>query len=152
MNRKGLLYLYVSQHEGLTQLRQKVFYLMKFIKPLQASSVYKRHHSEDPKDRIEVVLEADIPEQDLDNLYYELKSQQTTLLALEGEMRVDPERALPHPLLALDFFVLKMAAECSPYWEHGVKHETLQALSNKNLTNDSVEFLTQGKALIKVLA
>lgn len=153
MSRRALIYVFVDHHQGLKRLQQKVFGLRKLVHIQQSSSVYKRILSRDGKEQIEaVVLVSSEDPVDLLMLAQEIKQQDSILLLVEEELRIDPKLPLPHPILLLDAFVLKMAAECAPYWEHGVKKETLTALADQNFVDESVEFLTQGKALINVLA
>lgn len=149
MNRRGLIYLFTIATEGLPGLQRKIFEVRKILKVLNASSAYKRYSRQSGMQQVESVIEVEIREdQGLLELSTHLQAFGATLLMIEGELRVDPTLPLPHPMVLLDPFVLKMAAECAPYWEHRVKQETLQSLSNQNSTHDLVEFLTQGSALI----
>ncbi|MFN8790218.1 MAG: hypothetical protein ACK5Y2_02030 [Bdellovibrionales bacterium] len=151
MNPQALLYLNVEVAQGAQALHHQVFEIRKTFRPLMASSVYKRFSSRDRVWRIEVVLAVEFSkEQDLVEMRDQVAALGGEVLMVEGELRVDPVLPLPHPRLLLDSFILKMASECAPYWEHRVKQQTLQALAQQNPAQDSAEFLTQGEGLINV--
>lgn len=148
---KALIYVHATAVEGVLSLQRKLFNIQKSVELIEASSVYKRSLPTTSIQEVEMVVEVSLKEEsDYSELQQRLQETDSLLLAVEGELRITPNLPLPHPRLLLDTFILKMAAECAPYWEHRVKQQTLQALSSQNLPQDHVEFLTQGKALINV--
>ncbi len=149
---QALVHLRVLGVEGFDGLKRKIFQIRKTRKINKASSVYRRQSKLLQKEVIEVVIEVvfDPEGSGLTDLHADLEQVQGVLLTIKDELRVDPDLPIPHPSLILDAFVLKMSAECAPYWEHRVKQETLQALSQKIPSDDTAEFLTQGAALINL--
>lgn len=150
MSPQALVHAKVESFEGLNHLKQKIINLKKIVDVVKASSAYKRKLREDAgKEYIEIVMQikgcADGKE------YSEvcLKTQ-VELLIVEGELRLDPELTLPNPNLQLDAFVLHLAAECAPYWEHRVRKKSLLELDQESVVEELAEFLTQGQALINL--
>ena len=146
----ALVFLQVSAAEGFDGLKRKIFQLRKTRKIRNASSVYRRFSVEGPGETIEVVIEIEVEPTDagMAELHLELEAVDGSLLMVRNELTIDPEFPIPHQRLLLETFILKMAAEIAPYWEHRVKQEPLQALATKNPHRETVEFLTQGAALI----
>ena len=150
MSPQALVYIQVEAYEGLTRLKQIILNLKKFLKIEKASSAYKRKKSgEINKEYLEIVLQVSGRANGLE--YFEItKVAGVELLTVEGELRVDPELTLPNPKLQLDAFVLHLAAECAPYWEHRVRKKSLLELDQESVVEEPVEFLTQGQALINL--
>ncbi len=149
MIQPALFYAQVESYEGLNRLKQKTMELRKSVRLIKASSVYKRKRATaSGGEFFEVVIQVEGLESA--DQYFELAQRsQTELLAVRGELRLDPQLTLPNPKLLLDTFILHMAAECAPYWEHRVKQKTLSELDQLVKQEDPVEFLTQGEALIR---
>lgn len=150
MNGKALVHLKVEVHSGLQMLKQKIYELKKISKVVNASSVYRRVQGDRrDKETFELVVVLDGLERVED---YKLTAEKVSgeLLFVEGELRLDPHLTLPNPNLQMDPFLLFLAAECAPYWEHRVRKKSLSELSRESKVFDSVEFLTQGQALINV--
>ncbi len=150
MNPHALVHVQVEAFEGLNRLKQKIINLRKFVKIVKASSAYKRKRlAESGQDFFEMVLQIEGCETIEEYATVTLKAQ-VELLTIEGVLRLDPELTLPNPKLQLDPFVLHLAAECAPYWEHRVKKKSLLELDQESVVEDPVEFLTQGQALINL--
>jgi 7,8-dihydro-6-hydroxymethylpterin-pyrophosphokinase len=148
MNPKALVHVYVKAFEGQNRLKEKIFNLRKHVKIIAASSAYKRKRLEDSGfEFLEIVLQIDGCADGIE--YFEIsKKTEVDLLLVEGELRLDPALTIPNPKLQLDPFVLHLAAECAPYWEHRVKKKSLLELDQESVVEEPVEFLTQGQALI----
>ena len=150
MNPQALVHVQVEAFEGLKGLKQKIINLRKFVKIIHSSSAYKRKKMADNgREYFEIVLQI---EGCVDGEEYLHTSQmaEVELLTVQGELRLDPELTLPNPKLQLDAFVLHLAAECAPYWEHRVKKKSLLELDQESVVEEPVEFLTQGQALINL--
>jgi hypothetical protein len=152
MSVEGLIHIYVPSVEGINGLKRNVFNLRKSLGIVKASVIYKRYSQAFQRQQIEVVLKVKIDddEMDLRELQKALGAAKAILLVLNGVLRVDPDITLPHPDLLRDPFLLKMAAEVEPFWEHRVNQETLQALQAQFPSTDQVELLTQGSELINL--
>lgn len=150
MNPKALVHIEVEAFEGLNRLKQKIINLRKYVQITKASSAYKRRRlREAGREYLEIVLQIDGLQDAL--AYFEAAEKaEATLLTVEGELRVDPALTLPNPKLQLDPFVLHLAAECAPYWEHRVRKKSLLELDQETVVEEPVEFLTQGQALINL--
>jgi 7,8-dihydro-6-hydroxymethylpterin-pyrophosphokinase len=148
MSPNALLLIDVEALEGLNRLKQKIIEIKKSVNILNASSAYKRKRlAQNGKEYFEVVIQIEGLTTSAD--YFELaKRAGAELLAVEGELKLDPALTLPNPKLQLDAFVLHLAAECAPYWEHRVRKKTLLELDKESIVEEPVEFLTQGQALI----
>ena len=150
MKPQALVHVQVEAFEGLNRLKQKIVNLRKHVQIVKSSSAYKRKKRDDSnKEYLEIVLQI---EGLTDGTEYFAMAQDTgvELLTVEGELRVDPALTLPNPKLQLDAFVLHLAAECAPYWEHRVRKKSLLELDQESVVEEPVEFLTQGQALINL--
>ncbi len=147
---QALVYIQVEAIEGLTHLKQKIIELRKFVKITKASSAYKRQRASGAGlETFEIVVQ--IEGLATGQEYFEIAQKtQVELLTVEGELRIDPTMTLPNPKLQLDRFVLHLAAECAPYWEHRVRKKSLLELDQESHVEEHAEFLTQGQALINV--
>jgi 7,8-dihydro-6-hydroxymethylpterin-pyrophosphokinase len=152
MSLSGLVHIYVPSMEGLNGLKRSAFNLRKFFHLPKASLIYKRFSAAHQRLQIEAVIKIETSEEgiELRSLQRELKQFNATILLVKGQLRVDPEITLPHPALLQDPFLLKMAAEVEPYWEHRVSMETLQGLVSQFPSTDQAELLTQGSELINL--
>lgn len=150
MKPQALIHIHVEAFEGLNRLKQKIIELRKHVSIVKASSAYKRKRAnEDGKEHFEIVVLAEGFMSGEE--YFEITQKaQVELLAVTGELRLDPGLTLPNPKLQLDAFVLHLAAECAPYWEHRVKNKSLLELDQESNIEEPVEFLTQGQALINL--
>lgn len=150
MSPQALIHIHVEAFEGLNRLKQKIFELRKHVNIIKASSAYKRKRmSDEGKEYFEIVVLVEGISTSIE--YFEVTQKtQVELLAVEGELRLDPGLTLPNPKLQLDAFVLHLAAECAPYWEHRVKNKSLLELDQESMIEEPVEFLTQGQALINL--
>lgn len=150
MSGQALVHLKVEVQSGIEILKQKIYELKKVAKVVSASSAYRRRpHDQNETESLEVMVILDGLERPED---YKLAAEQVNgvLLLIQGELRLDPELTLPNPNLQMDPFLLLLAAECAPYWEHRVRKKSLSELSRESKVYDAVEFLTQGQALINV--
>lgn len=150
MNPQALVHIYVEAFEGLNRLKQKIVELRKHVNLVGASSAYKRKRSREAgKEYFEIVVQ--IEGFSTGDEYFEISQKaQVELLAVEGELRLDPALTLPNPKLQLDAFVLHLAAECAPYWEHRVKNKSFLELNQESQMDEPAEFLTRGQALINL--
>lgn len=150
MTPQALVHVQVEAFEGLNRLKQKIINLRKAVKIVNASSAYKRkRNAEEGREYFEIVLQIEGCANG-DEYLKVSKQAEVELLTVEGELRLDPELTLPNPKLQLDAFVLHLAAECAPYWEHRVKKKSLLELDQESVVEEPVEFLTQGQALINL--
>ena len=150
MKPNALFFVEVEAFEGLNRLKQKIIEIKKTANVVNASSAYKRKRmNQEGKEFFEVVIEVSGPTTAEE--FFELaKRSKTELLAVQGELRLDPSLTLPNPMMQLDSFVLHLAAECAPYWEHRVRKKSLLELDQEAKIEEPVEFLTQGQALINL--
>jgi 7,8-dihydro-6-hydroxymethylpterin-pyrophosphokinase len=145
---RGLVHLEAKGYEGLSQLQEKIRALQSAAQIVAISSAYKRRKASDAREELlEIVLMLE-GLGSAENYFQAAQKAGGSLLMVEGELRLDPQLTLPNPDLQLDPFVLSLAAECAPHWEHRVKKKSLLALSREAKVRDDVEFLTQGHALI----
>lgn len=152
MSFEGLIHLYVPSVDGVNGLKRSVFNLRKHFRITKASMVYKRFSSAHQRLQIEFVVEVKSDEDNVDlrSTQRELSLFKATILILNGVLRLDPELTLPSPELLRDPFLLKMAAEVEPFWEHRVSQDTLQGLIKNFPVTDEAELLTQGSELINL--
>ena len=152
MSLEGLVHVFVPSIEGLNGLKRASFNLRKYFQLPKASLVYKRFSMAHQRLQIEAVIKIVSLDENVELrfLQRELIQFNATILLVKGQLRIDPEITLPHPALLQDPFLLKMAAEVEPFWEHRVSMETLQGLLSQYPSTDQVELLTQGSELINL--
>ena len=110
MKPQALVHVQVEAFEGLNRLKQKIMNLRKHVQIVKSSSAYKRKKRDDfNKEYLEIVLQIE-GLTDGTEYFAMAEKAEVELLAVEGELRVDPELTLPNPKLQLDAFVLHLAA------------------------------------------
>ncbi len=151
MTKQALVHVQVEAFEGLNRFKQKIVNLKKFVKIIKGSSAYKRKKTADAnREFFEIVLQVE-GLLSAEEYFKMAKATEVELLTVEGVLQVDPALTLPNPKIQLDTFILHLAAECAPYWEHRVRKKSLLELDQESVVEDPVEFLTQGQALINLL-
>jgi len=158
-----LIYIAAETVSGIPVLSEMIKHIKPLGQVLGLSSIYKRYlnsRQEDLNSEICAVLlvNTDRSDEDLSGLLKTLNQQRgqgsaqsttrAVLLSYDNEVKLFPQRPLPHPQLHEDQVTLRCASEVWGSFEHPVLGQTLNELVRSEHGMSRAEFFAQGNQIL----